>query len=205
MSKQMWDSRYESTEYTYGKEPNVFLVSQASHLKPKQNVLVIADGEGRNGVWLAQQGLNVLSVDYSEFAQRKAKALARERGVQIETLCTDLTKWNWPANEFDVVVSIFAHFDSHTRPKIHSLAWNALKPGGFFILEAFNPKQLQYTSGGPKDRDLLYTAEILRNDFPEAEILVTQEREYDLHEGLYHEGRGAVVDFVARKPLSPRM
>jgi SAM-dependent methyltransferase len=159
-----WDSRYDEPGYAYGTEPNAFLVSQKDYLRPGMRALAVADGEGRNGVWLAQQGLEVLSVDASAVGLRKIRELARERGVPIRTERVELTAWDWPRDEFDVVVAIFIHFPPESRTRMHRAMLNALKPGGVLILEAFTPEQLNYKSGGPPAREMLYTADLLRQD-----------------------------------------
>jgi 2-polyprenyl-3-methyl-5-hydroxy-6-metoxy-1,4-benzoquinol methylase len=198
--QEFWESRYGVTEeYVYGTEPNAFLVSQRSLLAPGLKALSIADGEGRNGVWLARQELEVLTLDYSQAALAKAQALARSRGVSIRCECVDLEHWNWPRQEFDVVVSIFAHFPSGLRPRLHQAMWDALKPGGVLILEAFHPNQVQYRSGGPSDPAMLYTADLLRQDFAGAEFLHLQETTAELNEGPYHAGMAALTQMAARK------
>ena len=198
--KDFWNTRYAEPGYAYGTEPNAFLVSQGPYLKPGMKTLAVADGEGRNGVWLAQQGLDVLSVDASEIGLRKAQELAADRGVKIRTEKADLTAWQWPEQEFDVVAAIFVHFPPEVRSRLHRRMLEALKPGGVLILEAFTPAQLSYKSGGPPVLEMLYTAEMLRIDFAGGEILQIEERITDLEEGKYHRGPGAVVRLVLRRP-----
>lgn len=200
MSTDFWNNRYAERGYAYGTEPNVFLVSQRQYLKPGMKALAVADGEGRNGVWLAQQGVEVLSVDASEVGLNKAHELAAQRGVSIRTQRVDLTTWDWPENEFDLVAAIFIHFPPETRSRLHAKIYQALKPGGMLILEAFTPEQLKYKSGGPPVREMLYTAEMLRAELSEAEILMCEEALTNLEEGPYHRGLAAVVRLVARHP-----
>ncbi len=200
MSREFWDSRFAEKGYAYGTEPNEFLVSQKRYLKPGLKALAVADGEGRNGVWLAQQGLDVLSVDQSVVGLAKARELAAQRGVSIRTEQTDLTTWKWPENEFDVVVAIYIHFPPAVRAQMHERMYAALKPGGVLILEAFTPKQLEYKTGGPQDPAMLYTMEMLRKDFPAGERLLLEEMITGLNEGPYHRGQAAVVRLVLRKP-----
>lgn len=197
-----WDQRFSEQGYAYGTEPNAFLVSQRYLLGPGMQALAVADGEGRNGVWLAQQGLKVLSVDQSAVGLRKTQELAKIRGVSIRTEQVDLTTWQWPAGAFDVVVAIFIHFRPEVRARMHAAMVAALKPGGVLILEAFTPKQLEYKTGGPQDPTMLYTAEMLRSDFIEEEILLLEETPSELSEGPYHRGTAAVVRLVLRKPAS---
>jgi len=200
MSTNFWNSRYAEPGYAYGTEPNAFLISQKHYLKPGMKALAVADGEGRNGVWLAQQGLDVLSVDASEVGLRKTQELAADRGVAIRTEKVDLTIWQWPEQKFDVVAVIFIHFPSEVRAHMHRHMFGALKPGGVLILEAFTPEQLTYKSGGPPVAEMLYTADMLRIDFAGGEILLIEELVTELAEGKYHRGPGAVVRLVLRCP-----
>lgn len=197
-----WDERFSEPGYAYGTEPNAFLVSQMHLFKPGMKVLAVADGEGRNGVWLAQQGLDVLSVDQSAVGLAKARELAAQRGVSIRTEQADLTTWKWPQGEFDVVVAVYIHFRPEHRAQMHARMVAALKPGGVLIMEAFTPKQLEYKTGGPQDPAMLYTAEMLRRDFIEEEILLLEEALPELSEGPYHRGTAAVVRLVLHKPAS---
>jgi 2-polyprenyl-3-methyl-5-hydroxy-6-metoxy-1,4-benzoquinol methylase len=200
MSTDFWNSRYAEPGYAYGTEPNGFLVSQRGYLKPGGKALAVADGEGRNGVWLAQQGLDVLSVDASEVGLRKAQQLAADRGVSIRTEQADLTTWQWPEQKFDIVVAIYVHFPPEVRARMHRYMFEALKPRGILILEAFTPAQLNYKSGGPPVAEMLYTADMLRIDFAGSEILFLEEAIAELTEGKYHRGPGAVIRLVLRRP-----
>jgi cyclopropane fatty-acyl-phospholipid synthase-like methyltransferase len=200
MTTDFWNTRYAEPGYAYGIEPNAFLVSQRQYFQPGMKALAVADGEGRNGVWLAQQGLEVLSVDASAVGLSKARELAALRGVSIRTQQVDLTTWDWPQHEFDVVAAIFIHFPPETRARMHAKMYRALKPGGMLILEAFTPAQLRYKSGGPPVLEMLYTADMLRAEFPEAEILMCEESLTNLEEGPYHRGQAAVVRLAARHP-----
>jgi cyclopropane fatty-acyl-phospholipid synthase-like methyltransferase len=197
--RDFWESRYAEPQFAYGTEPNVFLVEQAHRLPPKSRVLVVGDGEGRNGVWLAEQGMDVTSVDYSQQGIQKTQQLATRRGVKVTTLCQDLIQWRWPLAAFDAVVSIYLHFGPAVRVDMHRAMFGALKPGGLILLEAFNPLQMNHPSGGPRDPLMLYAAKDLRLDFSAAKILLLEERVTELKEGLYHVGSGAVVRLVAQK------
>jgi cyclopropane fatty-acyl-phospholipid synthase-like methyltransferase len=199
MSREFWDSRFAEKGYAYGTEPNEFLASQKHLFKRGMRVLAVADGEGRNGVWLASQGLDVLSVDQSAVGLAKARELAAQRGVSLRTEQVELTTWKWPENEFDVVVAIFIHFRPEHRTAMHARMYGALKPGGVLVLEAFTPKQLEYKTGGPQDPAMLYTADMLRSDFAEGERLLLEEVITGLNEGPYHHGQSAVVRLVLRK------
>src|ERR1700746_481191 len=145
-----WDERYAIEDYLFGERPNRFLASQASRLKRGQSALALADGEARNGVWLAEQGLEVLSVDSSAVAQEKARRLARSRGVQIRLELADLSTWQFPESRFDVIAAIFFQFASRSlRAALFDGIKRALKPGGLLLLEGYRPKQLDYRTGGP--------------------------------------------------------
>jgi SAM-dependent methyltransferase len=203
---EFWDRRYAEPGYAYGTAPNAFLAGQRAWLRPGMRALAVADGEGRNGVWLAEQGLEVLAVDASAVGLEKAQALARERGVTLRTVCADLTAWDWPSEEFDLVASIFAHFPPGVRAGLHAQMLRALRPGGALILEAFAPAQLAYRSGGPSAPEMLYDAPLLRADFavPGSEIVLLEETVTELDEGPYHRGPAAVVRLVVRRRPAAR-
>lgn len=198
MTNDFWNTRYAAPGFAYGTEPNAFLVSQKHLLKPGMKALAVADGEGRNGVWLAQQGLDVLSVDGSAVGLRKAQELAMSRHVSIRAELADLTKWKWPEHEFDIIAAIFIHFMPEFRVPMHAKMLRALKPGGVLIMEAFTPKQLQYKTGGPPVKEMLYTADMLRQEFSEGEILQLEETLTDLSEGPHHRGTASVVRLVLK-------
>jgi SAM-dependent methyltransferase len=192
----MWDERYSEAELAYGTRPNAYLEKQASRLKPGCKVLVPADGYGRNGHWLAKQGFAVHTVDLSPVGVERSRKAARAAGLSLTIEQADLSTWNWPVGEFDAVAAIFLHLPPELRSKIHASMLRALKPGGILILEAFTPEQLQFTSGGPKDAQLLYTADLLRKDFAATKILELEETKVHMEEGPKHSGRSAVVHGV---------
>jgi SAM-dependent methyltransferase len=200
---KFWDDRYSESGYAFGTAPNQFLTAQHQHLKPGMKTLVIGDGEGRNGVWLASQGLDVLSVDLSPIGLEKTQALAAQHQVSLQTECADLTTWNWAKATYDLVVSIYVHFAPEARQPVHRSMLDSLKPGGLIILEGFNPDQIQYqrdyNSGGPNNPAMLYDPEMLRQDFVEGEILELTETITELHEGQYHDGKASVVRLVLKK------
>jgi 2-polyprenyl-3-methyl-5-hydroxy-6-metoxy-1,4-benzoquinol methylase len=197
--QKMWDERFAKPDPVYGEAPNAFLREQASHWKPGARVLVPGDGYGRNGVWLARQGFHVHTVDLSPVGVERSRATAQAAGLQMKIECADLARWNWPTGEFDVVAAIFVHLPPEIRPNIHASMLRTLKPGGILVLEAFSPAQLQYTSGGPKTVELLYTAEILRRDFAGGEVIKLIEEVAELEEGPMHSGPGAVVRGIFRR------
>lgn len=198
---QRWEGRYGIPDYLFGKAPNVFLESCRAMLPRTGRALAVADGEGRNGVWLAEQGLAVLSSDFSPTAQEKARALAKERHVQVEFLRADVHAWAYPDAAFDLVVEIFTQFST---PAERALKWagmrRALKPGGLLILQGYTPRQLHYGTGGPKQVEQLYTRAMLEQAFGDFEILRLVEEEREMHEGASHAGMSAVIGLVARKP-----
>jgi cyclopropane fatty-acyl-phospholipid synthase-like methyltransferase len=199
--RDFWNDRYADASYLFGTEPNAFLVSQAELLRPGQKVLAVADGEGRNGVWLARQGLDVLSVDISELALEKARRLAGQAKVTLRTEAVDLLSWDWGMDRFDAIVAIFIQFvGSRDRQLIHRRIVEALRPGGYLILQGYTPKQLEYGTGGPPSADNLYTAETLRGEFSSLDILHLREHDEVICEGKGHCGMSALVDLVARKP-----
>jgi cyclopropane fatty-acyl-phospholipid synthase-like methyltransferase len=196
----MWDERFARHEPVYGEEPNAFLREQAlEHLKAPAKVLVPGDGYGRNGLWLAKQGFKVTTVDVSPVGVERARNTARDFKIPARILLCDLNTWKWPEAEFDAVASIFLHLVPEQRSGIHAHMLGALKSGGIVILEAFTPAQLQFSSGGPKTTDLLYTTEILKRDFAAAQELKLEEIVTELNEGKMHSGKGAVIRAVFRK------
>jgi cyclopropane fatty-acyl-phospholipid synthase-like methyltransferase len=200
MSQEMWDGHYAEAHYIFGTEPNVFLASQRALLKPGQRALAVADGEGRNGVWLAQQGLHVVSVDFSAPAVEKARKLAAERAVSVNFHVADVMTWTWPVNAFDVVAAIFIQFASpEQRSVLFRRIKDALKPGGILILQGYTPKQLEYKTGGPPCAENMYTDALLRESFADMEILHLREHEAFIAEGTKHYGQSALIDLVARK------
>ena len=196
-----WDQAFDAPGYKYGTEPNAFLRAQAHRLHARSSVLVPGDGEGRNGVWLACQGHAVLSVDNSAVGLRKAGELAAEHGVQLRTRQADLAAWTPAPASADAVVLTNVHLPAPLRSAVHRTLARALRPGGWLLLEAFHPQQLQYQSGGPKDAALLYTLAQLRADFDGLlhEVLA-QECTVELDEGPGHHGPAHVVRWVGCAP-----
>lgn len=196
----VWNERYAGEEYHFGTEPNAFLVSQKARLEPGMRCLAVADGEGRNGVWLAEQGLKVLSVDSSSVAVEKARALAKLRGVELEVEQVDLAAWDWGCGRFDVVAGIFIQFaDPDARVKQFASIKRCLKPGGLLLLQGYTPRQLEYRTGGPSQVENLYTETLLRDSFADMEILHLAEHDSEIREGAGHCGMSALIDLVARK------
>lgn len=196
----IWDQRFAEPGFKYGTEPNAFLREQAARLAPASRVLVPGDGEGRNGVWLASQGHRVSSVDSSVVGLQKARALAHRRGLSLDTQVADLADWVPEPRSVDAVVLIYTHLPDTFRRLAHRRLAQALCPGGYVLLEAFHPAQLQHRSGGPKDADMLYTPELLDQDF--AGLLTPELRwhgEVQLAEGPGHQGLAHVTRWVGRR------
>ncbi|MGE3869033.1 MAG: class I SAM-dependent methyltransferase [Pseudorhodoplanes sp.] len=195
-----WQERYSTPDYRFGKAPNAFLVACKKRLPPRGRALAVADGEGRNGVWLAQQGLDVLSIDFSPAAQAKARALAAEQQVAVTFEQADVHAWPYPENAFDVVAEIFTQFSA---PPDRARKWagmrRALKSGGLLIVQGYTPKQLVYGTGGPKQSENLYTRAMLQQAFGDMAELAIVEEERELQEGPGHSGMSAIVGLTARK------
>jgi len=201
-ARDNWNQRFSGDDYLFGTEPNQFLASQADLLKAGDRVLAVADGEGRNGVWLASRGLDVLSIDFSENALAKARRLAAARGVTLRTELADLYAWDWGEDRFDVIVAIFIQFaPPEQRRRIFRGMAAALVPGGHLIMQGYRPKQLEYGTGGPPHAENMYTADLLRLEFADLEILRLEEHDSEVAEGAGHHGLSALIDLVARKPL----
>jgi SAM-dependent methyltransferase len=199
-----WNERFAAPGYKYGTAPNTFLVEQAATWPAAQTVLAVGDGEGRNGVWLAEQDHQILAVDYAQAGLDKALALAKARRLEpsrYATLCADLATW-WPAPESaDAVILIYCHLASALRRPAHRHLAQSLKPGGRLVLEAFHPTQKGRPSGGPQDLDMLYTLADLRQDFEgELNEVLGWEGEVMLDEGPGHQGLGLVTRFVGIRP-----
>lgn len=204
MTGSYWDRRYDRAEFLFGEEPNAFLVRQSYRLKAGWAALAVADGEGRNGVWLAQQGLKVLSVDSSSIAQAKARRLAAARGVSLDFRLEDLEHWQWPERQFDLVVAIFIQFAAPAlRAELFERMQTAIKPGGLLLLEGYRPEQAAYGTGGPSAIENLYTEDILRTGFSGLEIVELKAHDVAISEGAGHNGMSAVIDLVARLPMGP--
>ena len=195
-----WNERFSASEYIFGTAPNAFLASKAGLFKPGQRALCVADGEGRNSVWLAEQGLEVTAFDISPVGVEKARRLAAGRGVRVDYEVASVYDWRWPTAQFDAAAAIFVQFaDPAMRSFLFERMARSLKPGGLVLIEGYTPKQLEYKTGGPSKLDQLYTAELLRSSFPGFEVLELREYEAELDEGSRHAGTSALIDFVARR------
>ena len=196
--KNFWNERYSEKGYVYGVDPNVFLAEQLKNLKPGK-IILPCEGEGRNAVYAASLGWEVHAFDSIEVGREKALQLAKKKGVSINYAVDDATTITYAENSVDVVAFIYAHFPATIRKQIHQKAITWLKPGGKLILEAFNPQQLQYNSGGPKDLSMLYTEDMMKEDFASLNIDLIQNLTTELNEGKYHKGKASIIRVVGTK------
>lgn len=199
---QFWNERFDKEEFIFGKEPNEYLVEKTpKYLKKNDKVLCIADGEGRNGVWLAKQGMQVVGFDASDIALSKARQFAKENQVEVEYSFSDTDTYAWPENIYDAVIAIFIQFaDPAMRERIFQKTYQTLKPGGIFILQGYTPKQLEYKTGGPSLIEHLYTKELIADLCKNFNILELESYERALSEGPRHTGMSALLGMVAQKP-----
>jgi SAM-dependent methyltransferase len=197
----MWDERFSEPGYAYGTEPNGFLATVAERIPPGR-VLSLAEGEGRNAVFLAGLGFEVTAIDASEVGLAKARALAAERGVTIETAHADLTDFEIEPGRWQGIVSIFCHLPPIIRAALHERCLRGLAPGGAFVLEGFTPRQLELGTGGPRTRELLMELDVIRQELPGLRFEIAREIERPLIEGKYHRGTAAVVQIFATKTPS---
>jgi SAM-dependent methyltransferase len=195
-----WETRFAAPGYLFGTEPNAFLKSQAHLFKPGWNALSVADGEGRNGVWLAEQGLNVQAFDFSPKGVAKARELAKQRGVTVRTEVADIFTWSWSTAKFDVIAAIFFQFAGPgARDGIFAGFKMALKPGGLLLMEGYNLHQHKYGNGGPSNIANLWSRDLLERAFADFSSIQIIEEDRELAEGTSHVGVSALIDFVGRK------
>jgi ubiquinone/menaquinone biosynthesis C-methylase UbiE len=197
MQAEFWNERYKEKVFAYGLQANDFLQEQS--FPEGSKILCLAEGEGRNGVFLAEQGHDVTCVDYSEEGIKKMNQLAEMKGVQIHTVCADLNEFEFKENTWDGIVIIFGHLPTALREKVHGQFYKALKPGGKLVLEAYHKTQLNYKTGGPMTETMLYSDEELRADFHEFKHLQINQLEREVHEGEFHFGNAAVIQVIAEK------
>ena len=197
-TRDFWNEKFATTDYAYGTEPNDFLVSAVTNLK-RGATLSLAEGEGRNAVWLAQQGFTVSAIEQSEKGVGKTLRLALQRGVIVMAERGELETFHIQPNSWDLVVSIYAHTPQELRRKLHRQVVAGLKPGGVFVLEAYTPAQIPNNTGGPKDASLMPTAELLRSELAGLVFDHIEEVERDVVEGSLHTGTAHVVQVVAHR------
>jgi SAM-dependent methyltransferase len=193
----MWDERYSSPEYAFGTQPNDFLVSVASKI-PKGRVLCLGEGEGRNAVYLASLGYEVVAVDQSKIGLAKAQQLATQQQVKIHTIVADLADFVIEPQSWQGIVSIFCHLPFPLWGRVHRSAVAGLARGGLFILEAYTPRQLQSKTGGPKNLDMLVSPDLVRSELADLHFEVLQEVERNITEGIYHNGMSAVLQVLGK-------
>ena len=193
-----WDERYAEPGFVYGTAPNDFLAQNVGQLSAGGDVLSLAEGEGRNAVFLAQRGFRVTAVDGSAVGLEKARQLAARSGVEIETIVADLAVFDLGENRWDGIVSIWCHVPPAVRARLHAAVVAALRPGGVLLLESYTPKQLEYKTGGPPSAHLLTTRAELERTLRGLDFLSCEEKTREVHEGRYHNGMSAVVQLIAR-------
>lgn len=196
-----WDKRFKEDHYVYGKAANVFLKDYHPRIKVSGDALAIAEGEGRNAVYLAEQGMNVTAWDYAPSGIDKTQQLAKERGVSVATELVDLNEAKWTANRWDEIICVFGHFPTPLREKTLQNIKEAVKPGGYYVTEVYSHYQLPYKSGGPPNIDLLYKPEEFLTTFADWRIEHFFMGEVTRHEGDLHHGLSHVIQFVGQKPL----
>lgn len=194
-----WDQRYSEPGFAYGQSPNDFLAASLMHLPPFGNVLCLAEGEGRNAVFLAEKGYAVTAVDFSEVGLNKAQSLAAQRGVNLTTCLADLAEYILSPNTYDAIVSIFCHLPPPVRKKVFRQIPVSLKKGGVFLLEGYTPRQLDFATGGPPSKDLMVELDDLLEDLQPLVILSARELHREVFEGRLHTGLGAVAQVLAIK------
>ncbi|CAN5621653.1 class I SAM-dependent methyltransferase [soil metagenome] len=197
--KSKWDERYGKDEYYYGTTPNTFLVDHISAFKAGGRLLCLAEGEGRNAVYLAQQGFRVTAVDASQAGLDKLRKLAKDSDVQIEIICRDLNDFEIKKGAWDGIISIWCHLPSELRTKVHQSSRDGLIENGIFLLEAYTPDQIKFKTGGPQNPDLMPTLAKIEKDFEGFEVDFKSEMTRNISEGIGHQGQSAVVQFVGRK------
>lgn len=209
--EKIWSARYRDAGegYLFGTEPNRFLAHRSALLQSGQSVLCVADGEGRNSVWLAEQGLDVTAIDISAVAVEKAQKLARGKHADVRFMVADILHVDWPptefVNTFDWVIGIFIQFAGPVEREHQFAAMKrSTRPGGRLLLQGYTPKQLEYATGGPSAVENLYTADMLRDAFSAWIIEELVEYEDDIEEGAGHKGRSALIGLVASKPAEIR-
>jgi cyclopropane fatty-acyl-phospholipid synthase-like methyltransferase len=201
--QDFWNNRYNQKDYAYGKQANQFFTKQIQNLQPGK-ALFPAEGEGRNAVYAAQLGWKVDAFDISIEGKNKAENLAKERKVSINYTVGDLENLHFKTNQFDLIVLIFAHFETSKISLYHNILASYLRKDGLLILEGFSKNHLNYNSknpnvGGPKDIDMLFSVDEIQNDFKDLHCLTCSENEIELNEGIYHVGKGSVIRYIGKK------
>jgi SAM-dependent methyltransferase len=201
---ETWNARYARDDFHFGEEPNAFVRASARYLHGGQSVLCVADGEGRNSVFLAEQGMRVAAFDFAPNAVAKAHRLATSRGVSVNHQLGDIFAWDWTSSTYDAVVAVFIQFLSPVeRERVFAGMKQAVKPGGLLLVEGYRPEQVDYGTGGPPHRAHMYTVDWLAGQVSGWVLLELKAYDAAIHEGQGHSGMSALVDLVARKPAAP--
>ncbi|MGG3505030.1 class I SAM-dependent methyltransferase [Paenibacillus lautus] len=195
-----WNERFQGEDYVFGTEPNVFIADMHKKLGLTGDALAIAEGEGRNAVFLAREGMNVTVWDYAESGLNKANKLAEASGVAIRTELVDLHEAQWMQDQWDEIICVFGHFPKELRTKTLEGVKTAVKPGGYFLTEVYSPYQIPYRSGGPQDQQFLYVPEDFLETFAEWRIVHFFMGEVIRQEGQGHQGLSHVIQFAGQKP-----
>lgn len=196
--QDLWNQKFSRDGYLYGKEPNSFIASCYNNFKKSNRVLCVGEGEGRNAIFLAKKGYDVAAIDASDIGLEKLNAFAKEEGVNVQTRCIDLNDWI-PTKKYGAVIASYLHLPSAQKTDIFSKIEAAIKYQGFFVIEVFSKNQLNYSSGGPKDEDLLYTVDDFKEALKHSVIHKLEEVEVDLDEGKGHQGKASVIRVIAQK------
>jgi SAM-dependent methyltransferase len=197
-----WDDRFRGEDYAFGTDPNAWLAEHKDLFEPGKRALAVADGEGRNSVWLARLGVRVDAFDISPVGVDKARKLAARAGVAVNYAVADCDGWAWTPQAYDYVVAIFIQFaDPALRARLFARMAEALKPGGYLLLQGYTPRQLEYKTGGPGILEHLYTPDLLRKEFATLEMIELRDYEAELTEGDRHVGPSALIGMVARKAV----
>jgi 2-polyprenyl-3-methyl-5-hydroxy-6-metoxy-1,4-benzoquinol methylase len=200
MSKEFWNKRFNTEEFVFGKEPNLFLKRVVKYIEPNSKVLCVADGEGRNSVWLAKQGFLVDAFDISDIGIDKARKYAKEQNVDVNYFVADTTKFNFEPDTYDAIIAIFIQYnDGEERDELFRNMISSLKPEGKLILQGYTRNQLKYNTGGPPQIPRLYTSELLLNYFKDLSIIQSAEYIGEMNEGNAHIGISALIEFVVKK------
>lgn len=199
MDKIFWNERFDEPGFMYGDQPNDFLKGQSNALKPKGRILCLAEGEGRNAVFLARNGFNVTSVDFSESGLRKTRELAKKHGVSVRTDCEDLNHYEIEPNAWDSIIMIFGHFDEALRTSLYPRISKGLKKGGTLLMEVYSKEQLSFGTGGPKSLSYLYNKQELMEAFADFNYISIQSITREIYEGVYHNGLSATLQVQGTK------
>jgi cyclopropane fatty-acyl-phospholipid synthase-like methyltransferase len=199
MDVNFWNTRFKEAEFAYGTEPNDFLKSKIQAFKPNSKILCLAEGEGRNAVFLAEHNHHVTAVDYSQEGLNKLKKLASDKNLSIETVCIDLNHYKIEENKWDAIICIFGHFSEPLRQSVFKQVFKGLNKDGVFLMEAYHKDQINYKTGGPQVADLLYSAEELQIDFSEFKNKSIETSIKEIEEGKYHKGTSVVIQVIAKK------